>query len=163
MSHVSDLLLTGCRHLEIDCWDGTANKPVVTHGHTFCTVVHFDAVAKAVAECAFVTSKLPIILSLEMHCSPGQQKKLASLMLTHLGVPLSLSQEDALLTYQELEQTGRASLLSPWDLRGRVLVKGKVLKIKTGDGMPHAPQRVYTAGVAPTSHVITPLRVHDRR
>jgi hypothetical protein len=38
----------------------------VTHGHTLTTSVAFEEVAKAVAECAFLTSNLPVILSLEV-------------------------------------------------------------------------------------------------
>ena len=62
--------------------------PVVTHGFTFCTVIEFDSVAKAIAECAFVTSELPVSLSLEMHCSPKQQHKLAKALEAHLGSAL---------------------------------------------------------------------------
>ena len=42
-------------------------------GHTFCTTVPFLKVVEAVAECAFVTSHLSVITSMEMHCSPKQQ------------------------------------------------------------------------------------------
>ena len=85
---------------------------------TFCTVETFDAVAIAIAECAFVTSALPVIMSLEMHCSPKQQRLLATALIKHLG--------GALLTYDELCETGRASSLSPLDLKRRVVIKGKV-------------------------------------
>ena len=81
-------LLQGWRHLEIDCWDRRWKgrvEPIVTHGHTFCTTVLFDEVAKAIGECAFTASDLPVILSLEMHCSPKQQRKLAKSLVTHLG------------------------------------------------------------------------------
>ena len=44
------------------------------HGHTFTTVVSFDDVVEAIADYAFATSRLPVILSLEMHCSPKQQR-----------------------------------------------------------------------------------------
>jgi|EP00966_Prymnesium_polylepis_P209707 hypothetical protein len=37
-----------------------------SQGHTFCTRVLFDDVAAAIGECAFVTTELPIILSLEV-------------------------------------------------------------------------------------------------
>jgi len=108
---------TGGRHVEIDCWDGRS-KPRVTHGHTLCTVEQFDNVAKAVGECAFTVSDLPVILSLEQHCSPQQQHVLTKMMVAHLG--------DALLPYDMLVATGRAMSLGPIDLNCRVLVKGKV-------------------------------------
>jgi len=62
----------------------TFKSPIVTHGHTFCTSISFEEVAKAVNECAFVTSNLPVILSLEMHCSPKQQYRLARIMIAYL-------------------------------------------------------------------------------
>ena len=49
------------------------------------TIIHFDEVAAAIAECAFVTSELPVILSLEMHCTPKQQNKLAKSLVSRLG------------------------------------------------------------------------------
>ena len=59
-------LIQGIRHVELDCWDGPQH-PKITHGHTFCTPCSFDEVAIAIAECAFATSDLPVILSLEIH------------------------------------------------------------------------------------------------
>ena len=108
-------LIQGCRHVEIDCWDGKA-MPMVTHGHTFVTIESFAAVAEAVAETAFITSDLPVILSLEMHCSPPQQHQIAKLLMQHLG-PM-------LLLYDELCASQSPSSLL--ELKRRVLVKGKV-------------------------------------
>ena len=103
-------LLCGLRHLEIDCWNGRRSNPIVTHGesaatriqgllallqpcshsafvtgHTFCTVTQFEEVALAIGESAFITTELPVVLSLEMHCSPKQQRILAQMMAEHIG------------------------------------------------------------------------------
>ena len=74
--------------------------------------------AKAVSDCAFTTSSLPVILSLEMHCSPENQHRLAQSMVKHI--------RSALFVYSDLVATKRATSLSPLDLNNCVLVKGKV-------------------------------------
>jgi len=100
-------------------------------------------VALAVAECAFVTSELPVVLSLEMHCNSKQQRQLAELLTEHLG--------DNLFTYDELTSTDRASLPSPLELERRVLVKGKV---KPGVDKPRTSSCLRRA----TSKVSSPFR-----
>jgi hypothetical protein len=57
-------------------------------GRTFCTVISFKEVVKAIAEVAFVTSDLPVLLSLEMHCSPKQQNRIAHAMVEAFGTML---------------------------------------------------------------------------
>jgi hypothetical protein len=42
------------------------HRPVVKHGHTFTTVESFENVAKAISQCAHITSEMPVVLSLEV-------------------------------------------------------------------------------------------------
>ena len=74
--------------------------------------------ATAIAECAFNFSTLPVILSLEMHSTPRQQRNLCELFVKHMG--------SSLTSYDELAATGRDVSLSPLDFQHRILLKGKV-------------------------------------
>jgi phosphatidylinositol phospholipase C delta len=55
-------------------------EPLVLHGWTLTTPVGFRAVCKTIRETAFLTSKLPIIISLEVHADVEQQEVMVDIM-----------------------------------------------------------------------------------
>uniref|UniRef100_A0A8P4G6Q3 Phosphoinositide phospholipase C n=1 Tax=Dicentrarchus labrax TaxID=13489 RepID=A0A8P4G6Q3_DICLA len=116
------VLLAGCRCVELDVWKGRTaeEEPVITHGFTMTSEICFKEVIEAIAECAFKTSPFPVILSFENHVdSLKQQAKMAEYCQSIFGEALLIDPLD------KYPLESGVPLPSPQELMGKILIKNK--------------------------------------
>uniref|UniRef100_A0A0P6F9A0 Phosphoinositide phospholipase C n=1 Tax=Daphnia magna TaxID=35525 RepID=A0A0P6F9A0_9CRUS len=106
----------GCRCLELDLWDGPNSQPIVYHGYTKTSkLLARDVLAKGIKPFAFKFSPFPLILSAENHLSRSQQTIFAQDLRQIFGPALFWAVEE--------NAGNQASLLSPNQLRGKIIIK----------------------------------------
>jgi phosphatidylinositol phospholipase C, delta len=96
------------------------------HRYTAVEPILFRAVCQAIAKYAFVTSDLPVIISLEVHCHLDQQKKMVQVRLLPWSSanPKILREEFGdMLLKDRLDGVDLDILPSPLLLKRKILLK----------------------------------------
>ncbi|KAI1776541.1 PLC-like phosphodiesterase [Hypoxylon cercidicola] len=124
-------LNAGSRCVEIDAWDNedNADEPKVTHGYTLVSNIPFrvvcetirDVVDKEAAQSSNAQGyrAAPIMLSLENHCSPRGQQRLAEIMREVFGHRLLSS---AIREKGHREQEGDSDQVTLAELGSKIVV-----------------------------------------
>ena len=97
-------------------------EPVVLHGYTATREVPFRTVCEAIRDYAFVTSSLPVIVSLEVHTNREQQQKMVDIMYECFKGLLCEPSDHGEDTAKE---AAHMKVPSPIDLKHKVLIKVK--------------------------------------
>jgi len=78
-------LIEGYRLVELDCYNGSGDDVVITHGYTLVSKLKLDDILKELKESAFINSPMPVILSIENHMDEHHQNIMAKKLQEILG------------------------------------------------------------------------------
>lgn len=108
-------LRSGCRVVELDCWD-RKGRIMVLHGKTLTRPVAFDKCLQAIKDNAFVASDYPVIITIENHLPPDIQREAAKIIREILGEMLFLPSS---------EERPPREFASPEELKRKIIISDK--------------------------------------
>lgn len=129
--------------------DGAAPPPLeprVLHGHTLTRDVLFRDVCATIREYGFATTDTPLIVSLEVHCTPPQQDVMVQI----------IEQEWKGLLLERTNGAATASLPSPGSLRNKILIKVKYVPVGGGSSSSDSRARGVGTGSGTGTGTSTP-------
>jgi phosphatidylinositol phospholipase C delta len=114
---VKTALLSGCRCIDLEVYDGAGDDPVVWHGYTKAGKIRFSDVLTVIKDNAFKNTPFPLMLCLEMHTGETQTALVASWLRSVLGY--------SVLTPGDISRLGGWSAISPEQVKYKILIKWK--------------------------------------
>ncbi|CAH8558338.1 unnamed protein product [Schistosoma margrebowiei] len=120
-------LLSGCRYIELEVYDGHDGHPVVRRANSRPPGIPIQAVLNTIHDFAFIRSEYPVIVSIECYATQAQQRVLVTFLRCCLGNRLLLPNseftfnlsESQLEIEEQVEKTKLHSMMNNINLNNK--------------------------------------------